>query len=364
MSAVASSPVPVSVVIPYYGGAETVGRALASLARQTRPPAQVVVVDDGSPEPLNPSALPSLPGLTTLRHEENRGIPAARNTGLGAATQPWVGFLDQDDEWAPDKLERQWRVVASRGAGRGVRPATGGGRPVPGAASEDGGAGQEGGTEPEAGVVVFGRLLVDVTGERPRLRPPRAAIRALEAGGDAAIRTFIRHGNTLPLITLLAPRAVLRRHGGFDESLTGGADDTELVLRLLAEGVPFRHAPCRDGWCARHHVTGANYSADPTRWAGDHLAFIPRLARRYRAIAAVRDPLLAGTHFVLGRHHAADGSRDAALESLARASRLDPWWWKPRAARLALRMPASWADALERAWRRVERAARERPLVG
>ena len=103
---------PVTVVIPAYNAAKTIARALDSIQRQTAVPAEVLVVDDGSPdgEALN-AALEPYTGLATLLRKVNGGAASARNHGLDHATQPWIAFLDADDYWESEKIARQLEVV-------------------------------------------------------------------------------------------------------------------------------------------------------------------------------------------------------------------------------------------------------------
>lgn len=99
----------VSVVIPTYNRALRVQRAIRSALDQTHDRIEVVVVDDGSTdrtvEAIEDRFGPE-PRLTVIR-TENRGVSAARNTGIAASTGTHVAFLDSDDEWFPWKLELQ-----------------------------------------------------------------------------------------------------------------------------------------------------------------------------------------------------------------------------------------------------------------
>ncbi|MDP6804472.1 MAG: glycosyltransferase family 2 protein [Rhodospirillales bacterium] len=100
----------VSVVIPAYRAAATIGRALASVANQTVKPREVIVVVDGSPDETAAqaeAAAKQLSGtdLHVLRVTHG-GAGFARNRGLERASAQFVAFLDADDEWLPDKLER------------------------------------------------------------------------------------------------------------------------------------------------------------------------------------------------------------------------------------------------------------------
>lgn len=98
-----SSAPTVSVVIPTRNRPAQTAAAVESALAQTLPPHEIVVVDDASTEPVGLC----YPRVRVLRQAERRGAAAARNRGIDAATGAWVAFLDSDDRWRPDKLERQ-----------------------------------------------------------------------------------------------------------------------------------------------------------------------------------------------------------------------------------------------------------------
>jgi glycosyltransferase involved in cell wall biosynthesis len=104
---------PVSAVIPCYRCAGTIGRAVGSVAAQTRLPAEVILVDDGSGdgtlERLRALAASYAPGwIRVVALPENRGAADARNAGWADATQPYLAFLDADDAWHARKIELQY----------------------------------------------------------------------------------------------------------------------------------------------------------------------------------------------------------------------------------------------------------------
>lgn len=112
----------VSVIVPAWRAAGTIGRALASVAAQTRRPAQVVVCDDGSEDATFAAAQAwsdrlAVRGIAlVVLRQPNLGAGAARNRCLEAATGEFVAFLDADDEWLPTKLERSLaQLTADRG---------------------------------------------------------------------------------------------------------------------------------------------------------------------------------------------------------------------------------------------------------
>ena len=102
-----SSPI-VSVIIPTYNRAHLVGRAIRSVLAQTFRDFELIVVDDSSTDDTE-DVIGSFadPRIRYLRHETNRGGATARNTGIRVACGEYIAFLDSDDEWLPEKLERQ-----------------------------------------------------------------------------------------------------------------------------------------------------------------------------------------------------------------------------------------------------------------
>jgi len=107
---------PVSVVIPCYRCADTIGDAVASVAAQTLLPAEVLLVDDcsgdGTLDALRTLAADYPPGwIKVIESAANGGPSAARNGGWNHAGQEYIAFLDADDSWAPRKLELQMAAL-------------------------------------------------------------------------------------------------------------------------------------------------------------------------------------------------------------------------------------------------------------
>src|SRR5271167_554440 len=95
----------VSVIVPIYNGAATIGRALASVFAQTFTDYEVVVVNDGSTDDT-PAVLAGYGDRIHVVTQANRGLPAARNSGIRASSGEYVAFIDDDDEWMPEMLAR------------------------------------------------------------------------------------------------------------------------------------------------------------------------------------------------------------------------------------------------------------------
>lgn len=104
----------VTVVVPFYNSSSTLDRALSSVAAQTMPVDRIIVVDDASQPDESDAARHIVrrydrAELVTLN--VNGGPGEARNKGWDLAQTRWVAFLDADDEWHPDRIRRQMRVI-------------------------------------------------------------------------------------------------------------------------------------------------------------------------------------------------------------------------------------------------------------
>jgi glycosyltransferase involved in cell wall biosynthesis len=100
----------VSVVVPAFNAERFIERALESAIRQTVPPREVIVVNDGSTDTTAARAR-RLGTPVRVMDRENRGLSIARNTGILAAEGDLIAFLDADDSWQPTKLERQVELL-------------------------------------------------------------------------------------------------------------------------------------------------------------------------------------------------------------------------------------------------------------
>ena len=95
----------VSVIIPVYNGERYLLEAIQSVIGQTQPASEIIIVDDGSSDGSRAIAY-SFSEVTYLS-QDNRGTASARNLGIANAKGQFVALLDQDDTWAPNKLELQ-----------------------------------------------------------------------------------------------------------------------------------------------------------------------------------------------------------------------------------------------------------------
>ncbi|HIA79792.1 MAG TPA: glycosyltransferase [Candidatus Marinimicrobia bacterium] len=95
-----------AVIIPTFDRQHFLGRAIDSVLSQTRPAHEVIVIDDGSTDGTVPWLKKEYPTVKLIE-QTNQGVSAARNAGIQQAQSEWIALLDSDDEWFPEKLERQ-----------------------------------------------------------------------------------------------------------------------------------------------------------------------------------------------------------------------------------------------------------------
>ena len=286
----------VSVVIPAYERADVVGRAIDSALAQTVSDIEILVVDDGSTDDTE-AVVDGYDDdrVRYLAHDTNRGVSAARNTGVAAATGEYVAFLDSDDEWLPRKLERQLSALDGRG-------------------EEWVGAYCDVMT---ADLSTAGRLATLLSDKLFRSRAPREGGREL-AEALLSMQVFMGPGSTL-----LVERSVLAETGGFDEGLSI-YEDWDLVLRVLAAGkLAYVDEPL-----ALTHFTGdapaEAYVVNDRRYLERNADLVADLESRGIPVEQVHRMGLVGHFLAEGRFGEASEYLDAATvlrpKNLARLS--------------------------------------------
>ena len=191
----------VTIVIPVFNRSQTILPTLKSVQDQTFSEFECLVIDDGSDDgPQLEEAVRSLDDdrFRTIRRD-NGGGSAARNTGIDEARGEIIAFLDSDDRWLPEKLERDIAAGASR-------------------------------------QVIFSPVLVERGGRISGTRP-RRALRA----GEAISEYLACHQGFVQTSTLSLP-AELARRVRYDEQIAFG-QDTDLAIRLAAAGAGFHMHP-------------------------------------------------------------------------------------------------------------------------
>lgn len=182
-----------TVIIPCYRDDQFLKEAIESIAQQTALPKRVVVVDDGSPIPLQQPEVSGDLDVIWVR-TENRGLGAARNEGLRHAVGEFVAFLDADDHWKPEKLALQQARL----------------------------------DQCQSAVACYTECVneSDYFGFGPYPDPdlPRSELAAI-----------VWQGQFFPPSSMLVRRDVAVKVGGFREGLSNG-EDLDFLFRLFSEG--------------------------------------------------------------------------------------------------------------------------------
>jgi glycosyltransferase involved in cell wall biosynthesis len=274
----------VSVVIPAYNRAATIRAAIESVLRQTWQDFELVVVDDGSTDgTLAAAAAVADPRLRVVASPHNAGAAAARNRGVAEARGPWIAFQDSDDEWLPEKLEKQMARLAGRDDRVGCY----------------------------CGLLTVGALHPR-PGERTRLRyVPDPATETVE--GD--ILAPLLEQNMVSTQTLVVRRDVFLEIGRFDETM-GAIEDWDFGIRLAARGpIAFVDEP----------LVHQRFSPNSlTRGRARQLASQAWMVEKNMALYAARPRALARQYYILAGLCRRLGRYEEARGFLARAGRVRP----------------------------------------
>lgn len=281
----------VSVVIPCYNQGRYLRYAVESALGQTHGEVEVVIVNDGSSDDTHEVAT-RYAGNPRVRYvrQENRGLCPARVSGVAASAGEYINFLDSDDILAPDKIEKQLRVIES---------------------------------DPRLAFVYCDIRYIDEAGaEVPEKNSGSIAGSRNQLSGD--IFTSLFAGGYFPPHTPLVRRSAYEAVGGFDPAL-GGCGDWDLWLRLAARGF---HAYYLDEKLALYRVHPAGMSRDTSGMQEDEVRVIAKLVREFPQRAAegyfslrrrtedlfVANSWLNGHRLTLEAEHARLGEEHARLK--------------------------------------------------
>jgi glycosyltransferase involved in cell wall biosynthesis len=264
----------VSVVVPTYDRPTIMPRAVRSVLAQTMADLEVVVVDDG-PSDAAARAVAEIDDARVryIRHDRNMGLPSARNTGIAETSGDYVGFLDDDDLWMPDKLALQLPLL-------------------------------------EAGASVVNSLMYVADGEGNVYGGVSergfAIFREVAAAGYPFAELLRR--SSFQINCLVVARGALTAIGGFDEELLAIEDiDFALRLRRLYE-FHLVDAPLIKYCMHESNTPGLRLAEGWRRLALKELARIAEIEPPDRdSVEAYLQMRLAQSEYVLGHYRAAVG---------------------------------------------------------
>ncbi len=270
----------VSIVIPTYNRETIICKAIDSALSQTYKNLEIIIVDDGSTDNTK-TVLEKYGSRLNYFYQENKGISGARNAGIKRSTGQYIAFLDSDDYWLPDKLEKQIELFLQY---------------------------------PEYGMV---------------------ACQCASIGADGQFRQKNRHGKSGSVLFDLFKKNFIRtssavikkecflKSGLFDENLKE-CEEYDLWLRISAHyQVGFINEPL------------AVYTDNPKGASTDSLR-----GRLYRLQVLEKDYLkeiipeniyrkrIADTCHYIGRHWAKRGGKEESLDFMKKAQKLHPFYFK------------------------------------
>lgn len=276
----------VSIVIAAYNAERWIEETLERVLAQTYQDFEIVVADDDSTDRTADIVEQYSSPVRLVRREENGGSAAARNTGIRAARGRYVAFLDADDLWLPEKLQRQMQILEAH---------------------------------PEVDWCYTDALIIDAESGEARFRAGRANV--LREGN--VLRPLLM-ANFIPFSSILARTEALEAIGGFNESpLHRISEDWDFCLRMAG------HAPVR---CVRaplvrkrQHRRQKTETMDLTRALRSWQAIIDRAVRTHPdQLADLHDRSTARICFRIGRKMLDREARPEARRVLAQGLRCAP----------------------------------------
>lgn len=283
-----------SILVPAYNVESYVREALDSALAQIGTSVEIVVVDDGATDgtpAIVDEYAAAHPDRIVLVRQANRGLAGARNTALARATGDYVGLLDADDLWEP---ERSARCVEYLDA------------------------------HPDAAAVTTDAwLLHDRT--PTDLRYYGDHFRGGFPAPEAQLAEIAEHN--FVFVGAVVRRSVLARIGGFDERLRR-AEDYDLWCRLLLSGGRFGYL---DEPLARYRLRADSLSANADAQWEAHLSVV---TKHFDALLAAGVRPDATTCDALARRFSAGGDRRRAAAAFRAAARTTVWQDPSRGARL------------------------------
>jgi glycosyltransferase involved in cell wall biosynthesis len=280
----------VSVVLPTYNRARLLPRAIESVLAQTYRDFELIVVDDGSAD-KTPAVMESFddPRIRYYRYEPNQGANHARNVGIRKAIGRFVAFQDSDDDWFPEKLEKNMAAFESAG--------------------------------PEIGVVYSGYWkYVDASDTRIYIPLPWVKRR------EGWIHEELLRNNFVTTQAAVVRRECFDRSGYWLEGLPG-KQEWELFLRISAD-YQFRYI---DEPLLNSRFTESGISNNST----GILRSMERILELHHDDFAAHPEILAEHYVRLGLQYARAGEFEKGRDYLRRGAALRPGNWKYRAASFA-----------------------------
>jgi glycosyltransferase involved in cell wall biosynthesis len=290
----------VSVIIPCFNSQNTIQETIESVLAQTMQDFELIVVDDGSTDDTK-QILSDFGNRVKYLYRENGGQSAARNTGIRAAIGEFVAFVDSDDLWCPDKLEKQIRILEDTTVDWCY-----------------------------CDCLYFCNSDSTSLGKHSDLFYPAK---------EGWIAKSLLLGNCIASPTPLIRRSIFDQCGLFDESpLFRIGEDWEMWLRIAAQ-YPVGY---RAEVLAKHreHTFSLSFGADPMTALASHLAVIEKITALYpQDLMPIKEKAMAFYAARFSKSAWLNGNIVNAKELIQQAESLDPWNFRYRFYQFLYHLP-------------------------
>lgn len=269
----------VSVIIPTYNRAHIVTEAIESVLAQTYQSYEIIVVDDGSTD-NTAEVLKKYGNKIKYYYQDNKGVSAARNRGIREANGDFIAFLDSDDLWKSDKIEKQVIVFQEN---------------------------------QDLGLVYSYAEFLTVSTGKIQIKPRVIC---------SNLRDLVEKDAILPTPTVMIRKKCLADIGLFAETIPG-IEDFDLWFRI-AEKYTFSFIPAV---LAKARYFGPNLSSESDKMSHGYLIIYNKIISKYQRIFDVRymKERLAVQHYSLGRSFIKSNNYKQSLQHIAESVKLYPF---------------------------------------
>jgi hypothetical protein len=277
----------VSVIIPTFNRRAYVQEAIDSVLAQTYTGYEIIVIDDGSTDGTGEALRERYGDKIVYEWQENQGESVARNRGIALAQGEYIAFLDSDDLWLPEKLEKQVAYL---------------------------------GEHPEVGAVFAESWVIDAAGQKLGDDKASNGITA----EDLSLQGLCYDDALLLPSSAVFRQTALQRAGGFDTEIHHG-EDYEFFARVRMVCL-FSHLAEPLACHRRHGLNQSIHSAERNEsQLQTHLLTASRVFRHWQdAPVGLRDRIVAWNYARFGIAQGAVGMADEMLTMLRQAAATDP----------------------------------------
>ncbi|RLM50039.1 glycosyltransferase [Halorubrum sp. Atlit-28R] len=268
----------VSVILPVYNGEEWIKDCISSITSQSVEDIEIIIVDDNSKDgsvdkiqDMNDSR------IKLIRHDTNRGVPGARNTGIESARGDYICFIDQDDRWVEEKLEKQLQVF------------------------KDG--------DDRLGVVYGDVIIMD---ENTTLKQRLSTESVSESRLDRIKDIFL--SNPPITITTMIKKKCFDLHGLLDDSLYG-CDDYEFWLRIAGD-FTFEYIPEPLAYKREH---SKNTSGNINKMTEDRISIANEYINEYPQLRGVYKKRISDIYLIASYSHFIDRNMSESMKNIHRS---------------------------------------------